>query len=205
MPAKEKNALESSDSALMLLFSDGNIEGFERLYERHKQSIFQFFFYGTNGDAELSAELFQDVWMTIVRGRKRFTKDIHFIDWLRHVAWARLYDHLRMYPVSSPARHLMETEGEADRSMDNNVVSLTKRLPVSAPVLAVDSNSNGKGCLLTTMQSLPDEQCEILLLRYCFKMDLNEIASFLDVARTSVNRLHKEALVSIRRVASEAV
>jgi len=99
MPAKEKNAAECSDSALMLLFSDGDVDGFQSLYDRHKQSIFQFFFYGTNGDSELASELFQDVWMTIVRGRKRFTKDICFIDWLRHVAWARLYDHLRMYPV----------------------------------------------------------------------------------------------------------
>jgi len=55
------------------------------------------------------------------------------------------------------------------------------------------------------MQSLPDEQCEVVLLRYCFKMELNEIASFLDVARTSVSNLHKEALASLRRTLPEAV
>ena len=59
--------------------------------------------------------------------------------------------------------------------------------------------------VLTTIQSLSDEQCEIVLLRYCFKMELNEIASFLDIARTSVNLLHKEALVSLRRTLQEAV
>ena len=194
MPAKEKNAVECSDSALMLLFSDGEIDGFQQLYDRHKQSIYQFFFYGSNGDQALSSELFQDVWITIVRGRKRFTKDICFIDWLRHVAWARLYDHLRMYPV--------DRQPEIDSTPEpSNIVSLTRRLSGNSAVSAVGSDC----CLLKTMQTLPDEQCEIVLLRYCFKMDLNEIASFLDVARTSVNLLHKEALVSLRRTLPEAV
>jgi len=195
MPAKEKNAAESSDSALMLLFSDGDADAFHNLYDRHKQSVYQFFFYGTIGDSELASELFQDVWITIVRGRKRFTKDICFIDWLRHVAWARLYDHLRMYPVSP----VHEPEPKPERS---NIVSLMqRRLPAAQSRLVADSDS----CLLTSMQSLPDEQCEVVLLRYCFKMELNEIASFLDVARTSVSNLHKEALASLRRALPEAV
>ncbi len=194
MPAKEKNAVECSDSALMLLFSDGEVDGFQHLYDRHKQSIYQFFFYGTNGDKELSSELFQDVWMTIVRGRKRFTKDICFIDWLRHVAWARLYDHLRMYPVARQ----QEPEQKFEHS---NIVSLAQRKPNQSRLPAIGSEN----CLLMTMQSLPDEQCEVVLLRYCFKMDLNEIASFLDVARTSVSHLHKEALAYLRRNVAEAV
>lgn len=199
MPAKEKNAAECSDSALMLLFSDGEIEGFQQLYDRHKQSIYQFFYYGTNGDKALSSELFQDVWLTIVRGRKRFTTDICFVDWLRHVAWARLYDHLRMYPlVPQSEAGLAEANTKSEVS---NIVSLPKRSFQMSISPSVDCETT----LLTTMQSLPDEQCEIVLLRYCFKMDLSEIASFLDVARTSVSLLHKEALASLRRTLPEAV
>ena len=174
--------------------------------------------------------------MTIVRGRKRYTKDICFIDWLRHVAWARLYDHLRMHPLathpeteqsdleqtereqsehgtmhSAAGPAVTETAGtetagteaaatkaEAEHS---NVVSLAKRRarPQRVPT------PGDERCLLTTMQALPDEQCEIVLLRYCFKMDLNEIASFLDVARTSVSQLHRQAIVSLRRTLPEAV
>jgi len=202
MPAKEKNAIESSDSALMLLYADGQVQGFEYLYKKHKVSIFKFFFYGTNGDRELSAELFQDVWMTIVRGRKRFTKDICFVDWLRHVAWARLYDHLRMYPVTLqreaeiPECLVSETELEP-----TNVLSLVNRKSRLSNQCSSDSGSD----LLSKIQVLPDEQCEVVLLRYCFKMDLNEIASFLDVARTSVGQLHREALTSLRRTLPEAV
>ena len=233
MPAKEKNAVENSDSALMMLFADGEVQGFERLYEKHKESIFKFFFYGTNGDTELSAELFQDVWMTIVRGRKRFTKNISFVDWLRHVAWARLYDHLRIFPVAcfpeaeysetersdstqhsagqhskeqhSKEQHVPEKHGtgqfEIEREAHSNIVSLVKR-EVLPSHLSCHRNENG---LLSTMQSLPDEQCEIVLLRYCFNMDLNEIASFLDLARTSVSQLHRQALISLRRTLPEAV
>ena len=132
--------------------------------------------------------------MTIVRGRKRFTKDICFIDWLRHVAWARLYDHLRMCPTAR--QPVLDSTSE-----DTNILSLTQRLSRN-PTGMLKGHDRG---VLTTIQSLSDEQCEIVLLRYCFKMELNEIASFLDIARTSVNLLHKEALVSLRRTLQEAV
>jgi len=90
---------KESDSALMLSFAAGDPDAFDLLYGRHKESIYRFFFYGTGGDQALAAELFQDVWMMVVRGRVRFTNDINFSDWLYHTAWARLHDHLRIHPV----------------------------------------------------------------------------------------------------------
>lgn len=198
MPATEKNAAECSDSALMLLFSDGELEGFEQLYERHKDAIFRFFYFGTNGDEELSAELFQDVWLTIVRGRKRFTKEISFVDWLRHVAWARLYDHLRMYPLVERPRF---DAGE----VQSNVVSLSERLKLKKQTSIVGSAPYDSTGLLGRIKDLSDEQCEIVLLRYCFRMDLGEISSFLDVTRTAVSQLHDEAVASLRQALPEAV
>lgn len=203
MMVNEKTSLDNSDSALMLSYSVGESEGFEVLYSRHKTSVYRFFYFGTDGDENLAGELFQDVWMTIVRGRKRFSKDIRFADWLRHIAWARLYDHLRLHPTY----HLDNRQFPSTMAVDNtrhdpdlpeNVVAIHRN------GMAMDFNAMSDAQLLRQLQSLSDDHREIVLLRFCFRMDFNDIAQFLDVARSSVNRLHREALARLRRSQPEA-
>lgn len=194
MTENQKTSLDNSDSALMLSYGAGEHTGFTVLYDRHKNSVFRFFYFGTDGNEALAAELFQDVWMTIVRGRRRYTKDIRFADWLRHIAWARLYDHLRLHPAqcSTPA------PTHTDDDLPPNVVSIHSK------VLPVNFNELSDVQLLRQLKILSDDHREIVLLRYCFRMDFNEIAQFLDVARSSVNRLHREALVWLRQNQPEA-
>ncbi len=190
---KDNTSLENSDSALMLSYSAGECEGFSALYDRHKTQVHRFFYFGTGGDEQLAGELFQDVWMTVVRGRKRFTKDISFADWLRHIAWARLYDHLRLHPsyLNNLSKGATEQTDESD--LPENVVSIRRN------GFPIDINKLSDAQLLRQLQSLSDDHREIVLLRYCFRMDFNEIAGFLDVARSSVNLLHREAVMFLRR------
>lgn len=189
MAATEQTPRESSDSALMLSYRAGDEQGFDMLYERHKNPIYRFFYFGTGGDRTLAGELFQDVWMTVVRGRMRYNKNISFTDWLHHVAWARLYDHIRLHPQTEFGPVESE-QSEIFRSVE----------PVSN-VVALYPHSETKvepSDLLSQLKRLSDEHREIVLLRYCFRMSFTEIAQFLDVARSAVNRLHREALVSLR-------
>ena len=179
-------------------YSAGEREGFDFLYQRHKNSVYRFFYFGTDGDETLAGELFQDVWMTIVRGRKRYTKDIRFADWLRHIAWARLYDHLRLHPSYLQENRQLSGDTEEKPDLPANVVSMH---PDGLPV---DFNSISDAQLLVQLKSLSDDHREIVLLRFGFRMDFNEIANFLDVARSSVNRLHREAVVRLRQIEPEA-
>ena len=198
MTVTEQTSLDHSDSALMMSYSAGEREGFDVLYQRHKNSVYRFFYFGTDGDETLAGELFQDVWMTIVRGRKRYTKDIRFADWLRHIAWARLYDHLRLHPSYIQENRQLSDDTEEKPDLPPNVVSMH---PDGLPV---DFNSISDAQLLVQLKSLSDDHREIVLLRFGFRMDFNEIANFLDVARSSVNRLHREAVVRLRQIEPEA-
>ena len=187
MTAIEHTSRDHSDSALMLSYSAGDPQGFEMLYERHKKSVFRFFYFGTDGDAVLAGELFQDVWMTMVRGRRRYHKEISFTEWLHHVAWARLYDHIRLHPHIDAANPEESGVDSANNGLPPNVISLQPK------------SSKADGDLLAQLRTLSDEHREIVLLRYCFRMGFTDIAHFLDVARSSVNRLHREALVCLRQ------
>lgn len=221
MAMMKTRSLENADSALMLSYAAGESEGFDLLYKRHKSAVFRFFYYGTNGNTDLAAELFQDVWMTVVRGRTRYNVDMRFGDWLHHVAWARLYDHIRLHPVDQRpvdqkfGEQKPGTQKKADNSpaIDIELPANVRRLHphdksdakvVARVVTGGKTNAVEEVSLLDRLQNMPEDHREIVLLRYCFRMEFAEIATFLDVARSSVSRLHKEALVTLRNNIPEA-
>lgn len=189
-----KTSIDQSDSALMLGYTSGDAEAFAVLYRRHKESVYRFLFYGTFGDSQLAAELFQDVWMTIVRGRSRFTCEMDFADWLHHITWARLSDHLRLRPGSGATGAASDsaTRGQEAKIQNSNVVPLQSQ--------SVDP----KSALLEEIRRLPDEHREIVLLRYCLNMGQSDIARFVDHARASVGSIQRSAAVSLRRALPEA-
>lgn len=200
--------LQESDSALMMSFAAGDLEGFELLFRRHSGSIYRFFYFGTHGDKPLAAELFHDVWMTVVRGRTRYTNDINFTDWLYHSAWARLHDHLRLHALDRDPDGLKVMAKESSVvSMADYVAGVNRSdanheagdmivdLPVVDP--AVDNEENS--VLIDTLRHMSLEHKEVVLLRYCFSMSLQDIADFIDVRKTTVERISREAASLLRQ------
>jgi len=195
----------------MLSYAAGDLEGFELLYRRHSQSIYRFFYFGTHGDKSLSAELYEDVWLTVVRGRARYTNEITFTDWLYHSAWARLHDHLRIHPLSD---HIAGDHALADNSVQSCVVSisdfrkreqaetnsvLSQTIDSQKTVVesAADEESAGV-TLLGSISQLSPEHKEVVLLRFCFSMNNQEISDFLDVNKSVVDKTVKEAVKVLR-------
>ncbi|OED43643.1 hypothetical protein AB833_03305 [Chromatiales bacterium (ex Bugula neritina AB1)] len=199
MASIETKSQDQSDSALMLSFAAGDSNGFDLLYRRHKDSVYKFLYFGSAGDKLLASELFQDVWMTVVRGRTRYNVEIQFTDWLHHISWARLYDHLRLHPCVAEDIPVSASLGLSDSTSTGNVVWL--KTPGGTES---DSSLDEEDSLLGQVQQLNDDQREIVLLRYCFRMDFKEISEFLDVGLSTVNRLHREAVASLRSTLPEA-
>lgn len=200
--------LKESDSALMLSFAAGDGEGFDLLYKRHAESVYRFFFFGTHGDETLTAELYQDVWLTVVRGRARYTNEISFTDWLYHSAWARLHDHIRLHPLDSSVDTKKDTfapsnvvqlnrdcKAEEDQVDANSTVDeIAEPSDDSPAVKATDKNS----VLLDGIKNMSPEHKEVVLLRFCFSMCLQDIADFLDVSKPTVDRCFNEAVRILR-------
>ena len=205
MPGNAKN-LQKSDSALMMSFAAGDCEGFEVLYRRHRSSIYRFFFFGTHGDKALAAELFHDVWMTVVRGRMRYTNDINFADWLFHSAWARLHDHLRLHSLEQ------NPDGSDATTKDSKVVNIaskscsieefdTEDSDVVTDVALHESEVENEtdSSLMDELRNLNPEQKEVVLLRYCFSMSVQDIADFIDVSKSTVDRVVRETATVLRQ------
>jgi len=210
MSGNAKN-LRESDSALMMSFAAGDCEGFEVLYRRHSGAIYRFFYFGTHGDKNLAEELFQDVWMTVIRGRARYTNEINFVDWLYHSAWARLHDHLRLHSLEQdPDEHSVMSKDSKVVSIVSNSHSVEELnteksdaptdVVLTVPELENDADTSAPDLsLLEVIKNLDPEQKEVVLLRYCFSMTAQDIADFIDTAKSTVDRITRETAAVLRQ------
>ena len=199
----------------MLSFAAGDLEGFELLYRRHSQAVYRFFYFGTNGDEALASELFQDVWVTVVRGRVRYTNEITFTDWLYHSAWARLHDHLRLHSLdqqfdrkppytkngkeSNVVRLESRIQAEcADSRESENKQPVNEAAEPTTPQKDNEVSINNDEDLLSCVSRMIPEHKEVVMLRFCFSMNNQEIADFLDVSRAVVDRTSRDAIRLLR-------
>src|SRR5258705_9993018 len=88
--------ITAGDEDLMERFRDGESGAFDVLYGRHKGGLFRYMLRqcGNRGVAE---ELFQDVWMNLVRARAGYTVQAKFTTYLYRLAHNRLIDHYRKH------------------------------------------------------------------------------------------------------------
>ena len=89
------------DEELMNRYRDGDAHAFEVLYTRHKGPLYRYLLRQC-GAAALAEELFQDVWMKLIRARERYETRAKFTTYLYHLAHNRLIDHYRRAKAGVP-------------------------------------------------------------------------------------------------------
>lgn len=153
-----------SDEQLMLDYAKGNTKAFELLYGRHKGGVYRYF-QRQCSDREQAEELFQDVWARLVKARARYTVDAKFSTWLYTLAHNRLVDYYRKQGRVMQAFEKTEQEqvleGEAGINWQPDNDLQRQRLA---------------NCLQRAVESLPDEQREVFLLKQEGGMTLQQIA-----------------------------
>lgn len=84
----------ASDEDLMQAYAAGDAASFDTLYGRHKGGVYRYLLRHC-GRAPLAEELFQDIWMSVVRARAGYVPSARFATWLYRIAHNRLVDHWR--------------------------------------------------------------------------------------------------------------
>ena len=93
MPAPAIAAAER-DEDLMLAYAAGDAAAFAKLYSRHKGGVYRYVLRQC-ANAGVAEELFQDVWMNVLRARASYLPSAKFTTWLYRIARNRLIDHWR--------------------------------------------------------------------------------------------------------------
>ncbi len=78
----------------MLAYRDGEAAAFEALYSRHRARLFRYLLHQC-GRREQADEMFQEVWMSVIRARSGYEVSARFTTWLYRIAHNRLIDGFR--------------------------------------------------------------------------------------------------------------
>ena len=103
MPAAPDRS--ATDEALMLAYAAGSAAAFDSLYARHRGGVYRYLLRHC-GSAATADEMFQDVWMNVIRARSTYEPSARFTTWVYRIAHNRLVDHWRATaarPAAEPA------------------------------------------------------------------------------------------------------
>jgi RNA polymerase sigma-70 factor (ECF subfamily) len=123
---------------------------------------------------------------------------IAFYPWLRRIAWDRLMDMYRQH-ITAEKRSVLKEHLWAPELNDESMAEL-------ANSLAANSQNPRQRAMLDEMEArmmaalaqLKPNDREILILRYMEQLDVEEIASVLEISQTAVTSRHLRALQRLR-------
>ncbi|WP_028455749.1 sigma-70 family RNA polymerase sigma factor [Chitinilyticum litopenaei] len=173
----------ASDETLMLSWCrDNRHQAFVELYERHRARLLRFLVHQT-GNASAGEEVFQEVWLTLIRQREHYQPLARFSTFLLGIAHSRLVDWFRRN-----ARHRWDTD-----------LDCAAELPAHCPLPEdVSGNRQLQAALLACLRALPPEQREAFLLKEEHGLGLAEIAASTDSAAETVKSRIRYALRKLR-------
>lgn len=85
-----------SDELLIQKYRSGNAAAFDCLYERYRIPVFNYI-YRQVKQKNLTEDIFQDVWLRVIRSVEQLKTDGNFSSWLYRIAHNRLVDYWRQH------------------------------------------------------------------------------------------------------------
>lgn len=177
---------EAGDEELMQRYRDGDAAAFETLYARHKGALYRYFLRQCSNES-LAEELFQDVWMKLIKARDRYEPRASFSTWLYTLAHNRLVDHYRR---SGHRAALHESTGRTDPETLPGAASETPDQRTHSRLLVER--------LLELLKGLPGPQREAFLLREEGGLGVEAIAVATGVSKETAKSRLRYALRRLR-------
>ena len=174
------------DEALMLAYAGGDAHAFDRLYARHRGGSYRYFLRSLS-DAGVAQELFQDLWMSVIRAREAYQPQAKFSTWLYTMAHNRLIDHYRR---SNVVRLVAFDDPDDEESA----------IPDPAP--GPEEHAAARHAarqLLELVAQLPAAQREAFLLQAEGGLSLSEIAVATGAGEETVKSRLRYAMARLRQ------
>ncbi len=182
-----------SDQALLEHYQQGNREAISQLLERHHRRIWDYIRMMVK-DNDVADDLLQEVLIKVVKviDEGRYTDKGRFLPWLMRIARNRVLDHfraqkqVRTITEAGAGYDILGTTNFAEQSVEDGIISDQTAAEVRALV-----------------EMLPEEQREVVKMRYFEGKSFKEIAEHTDVSiNTALGRM-RYALINIRRMVKE--
>ena len=178
----------TTDEDLMLAYAAGDIAAFDALYARHKGGVYRYLLRQCR-QSGVADELFQDVWMNLIRARTSYAPTARFTTWLYRLAHNRLIDHYRA------SGHL--TLVSADDEAHEDAIAALPGARSDDPRVRAENRELGER-LRAAVAALPPAQREAFLLQQEGGLSLAEIAAVTGVGTETVKSRLRYALAKLR-------
>lgn len=171
----------------MQRYAAGDAAAFDALYARHKGGVYRYLLRHC-GNAGTADELFQDVWMNVIRARASYTPSAKFATWVYRIAHNRLIDHWR----ATGRVELAEADPDGDDPLD--AVPGTR---VDEPEVRAAASEIGAR-LAKALGAIPPAQREAFLLHQEGGLDLAGIAAITGAGVETVKSRIRYAIDKLR-------
>ncbi len=179
-----------SDNQLVQKFIDGDEAALEILVRRHKDQVFTYI-YMVVKNQHLAEDIFQDTFIKVIRSLKtgKYTDNGKFISWVLRIAHNLIIDHFRKERLLS-----MISNEDSDYDMfnssrysDENIEDRIIRKQIERDIRKL-------------IKELPDDQRQVLIMRYYLGLSFKEIAERTDVSiNTALGRM-RYGLINLRKI-----
>lgn len=186
--------VEISDASLIAAFAKGDANAMGTLVERYRHALFTWLV-GMVGSREDAEDLFQEIWIRVIKNAERF-KDISFRAWLWRIARNLVIDF----------RRRRKPEVSLDAISDKSDAPLVDRLesPEVGPAHQMETKDMATR-VMQALETLPEVQREVFLMRTQSGMTFKEIAESLEIPlNTALGRMH-DALKKLRVLLAKEV
>ena len=166
---------DATDEACMIEYQRGNNRAFQTLYFRYREKLHRYLLRLAAHPSE-AEEVFQEVWIAVIRSKDRYQPSAGFAAWLFSIAHRRASDRWRVL-----SRHAPDWQ-----SHGSDLAQLDSPAPSSqSPERLAHSEELGQA-LLEAISHLPPLQREAFLMKAEGHLSLDDIALATEVSRATV-------------------
>ena len=182
-----------SDQGLLNSYLSGDQSAISQLIERHSRRVKEYIRMMVK-DNDVADDIFQETFLKAVRviDEGRYTDNGKFLSWVLRIAHNQVIDYFR-------SRKQLKQVNEADAGF--NVLGTLRfaEQTVEDDMVATQISSDVRHLV----ERLPDEQREVVMLRYFSGLSFKEIAEQTDVSiNTALGRM-RYALINLRKMIKE--
>jgi RNA polymerase sigma factor, sigma-70 family len=184
------------DSRLIANYKNGDEQALATLIERHQRELFSFIFYKVL-DEELANDFFQDTFIKIILKLKegKYAEEDKFILWAKRIASNLIIDYFR---VKSKYIKVSDTSYEDEEFSIFDTIKETED-NIEDQLILNQIHSD----LKNIMSLLPENQQEIIKMRFYDELTFKEIAELTNTSiNTTLGRM-RYALMNIRKIIAE--
>ncbi|MAX05355.1 MAG: RNA polymerase subunit sigma-24 [Flavobacteriales bacterium] len=181
-----------SDQELVKNYLNGDNTSFETLLMRHKSRVFAFIMSKIR-NKDLSEDIFQDTFIKVINSLQRgtYNEEGKFLPWMMRIAHNLVIDHFRKESKMKNIRptdefNIFDVISNGNRVQDEEMIR--KRVHADLNKL---------------IQDLPEDQMEVLRMRYFEDMSFKKISEITGVSiNTALGRM-RYALINLRNLTKQ--